>query len=575
MVLVAKGIGVELTALGPLQGCPSPKGSPTRKERLLRTLCDHFNLRASFCLEEAHIVTGVERRLQTGGDKASADGAPEGRSYLASAYKESGSPKAPATPQESGLPWIYKPRKRSFARVRVQAEDFCVGHSISLGRLAEFFSGTLNTRLSMSAFAYCRRMYACLDTTGMSLSLRNSWGNSNVSTLACESSEICALRIVETIANDERDVANIVTPQPSSALRRVPLPLDELANLLFAAVADPTLVDIGQIRSQMGIRFRRTPSETYISDLQQKLATLKLPSCTTKTLLKKKSFLFSSPDTCKPLSRFLQDFFESGEKACNIVVRNPSIIEKTVEHVQKMLNLISEFRIEKQTVEKRGDLFIFDVDRTRDVLTFLKNWGVHAAGRNRMLSRNFGFLRRRDKLCTQSVLTFLESIGMSKSEILALLLDNPDLLRRSVAKSLMPKHGLCQKLGWNFSLVLPFIKYHGYERILSQITFLKEQGLSEETIVKLVEKEPRILGKSKRNLQLKLDFLLHTHNRSVSEVLSFPACLGYSFECRILPRFRFLKTKAKLDSSSLSYILSLKSSTFRSVFNVPDSVNPI
>ncbi|MCO5548580.1 hypothetical protein L7F22_002040 [Adiantum nelumboides] len=487
------------------------------------------------------------RRLQTGGDKASVDGAP---SYLAAAYKESGSPKAPATPQESG-------------------------HSISLGRLADIIAGSLNTRFSMSAFAYCRRMYVCSDTTGKSLFLRNSWGNSNMSTLACESSEICALRIVETIATNERDTVNAVTPQPSSALRRVLLPLDELANLLFAAVADPTLVDMGQIRLQMGIRFRRTSSETYISDLQQKLATLKLPSCITKTLLKKRSFLFSSPEHLQAIIKVLQDFFESGEKACNIVVRNPSIIEKSVEHVQKMLTLISEFQIEKQTVERRGDLFVFDVDRTRDVLTFLKSWGVHAAGRNRMLSRKIGFLKRRDKLCTQSVLTFFESIGMSKSEILTLLLDNPDILRRSVAKNLMPKHGLCQKLGWNFSSVLPFIKYHSYERILSQITFLKEQGLSEETIVKLVEKEPRILGKSKQDLQLKLDFLLHTHNRCVSQVLSFPACLCYSFKCRILPRFRFLKMKAKVDSLSLSYILSLKSSTFRSVFDVPESVNPI
>ncbi|KAI5055186.1 hypothetical protein GOP47_0030331 [Adiantum capillus-veneris] len=536
------------------------------------------SLRRLLFRRETHIERGG--RPQADSSKV---GAPNERFSHVSGYVESGRQKVAMKEslQGSRSLWIYK--HRQCRRMGLQSDDF---YGIPAGEITPppgqrpaMLAGRLNTRYSLSTFAWSPRIHSCLDHAGKRPSLESSWGYCHVSTVAYEPVKTHALEAMEMIAEERCDYAyspdNARKSPSTPALKEGLIPLDELSNLLFTACTDPESVDLNQVRLRTSRRFHRSTSDTFISDLQQKLSLLKLPPHISKTLLKKRGLLFSSPEHLQAMLKVLEDFFDSREKACSILVSNPFIIGKTLEHLQQVLNVVGEFQIKKEIVERSCEFLRYNVDRTRDVLTFLESWGVHAASRNMMFSKNSQFVRYPLKDYVYPVVNFLESISMSKAEVVGLLEEHPDILGRSVPKNLMPKHSLCKKLGWNFIEVLPYIKYHSYARILSQIEFFKEQGVSDEAIIKLVEREPRVLGKSMDSLKTRLDFLLHTHNRSIAEIVSFPACLLYSFKNRIKPRLEFLEKSSSHGSFGLAYVLAIKSCKFRTAFKVPESVFPI
>ncbi|KAH7288483.1 hypothetical protein KP509_31G027900 [Ceratopteris richardii] len=225
-------------------------------------------------------------------------------------------------------------------------------------------------------------------------------------------------------------------------------------------------------------------------------------------------------------------------------------------------------------MEINPKVLVSDADKARISLRFLKDWGLSSADMNKIIHRDLRILSLSGDTSIQPALTFLESIGTSRDKIVELMILCPRIFHRGIGDRLIQKYDICQKLGINFHSAMRYIMLHRTERVFSQVEFFREQGFSDEDIVNLFEKEPRILAKSKGDLKVKLQFFTQIHNRSIAEIIKFPACLCYSFKNRILPRLTILKERGFPDKMNLFYILAVTDSAFRNICQTSDRISP-
>ncbi|KAH7289711.1 hypothetical protein KP509_30G015700 [Ceratopteris richardii] len=398
------------------------------------------------------------------------------------------------------------------------------------------------------------------------ISSRGHCYSSKASLSTPESMRILAYKRGEMIGKDSTEYSDVLLPKKDV------LSISHLAGLVFSAVADPDSVDMKCMLSELRKRYHRTIPENFVSAVQQKLEILSSESWALideKVLFMKMPLLFSSPEQLEAAHNILKDFFESSEKASKVLLRTPFIAIKSQEHLRKMLDVIIEFQIEKESVIKNSKVLLYDPGRAWEALTFLKNWGIDSAGTSKMISRTAMFLSISSK-SIHDALIFLKNTGMSKKEIIEIVQYRPSILHRST--NLKYKYDLCQKIGITFKVAIKHIVHHSAERITLQIKFFKDLGLSDEVIAAMIHKEPRLLGKSIEDMQVKIQYLLHTRNHPIADIIKFPTCLCYSFQKRIIPRFKCLEEKGLHDSFSLSYILSLSDIRFRKLFKVPNLV---
>lgn len=172
-------------------------------------------------------------------------------------------------------------------------------------------------------------------------------------------------------------------------------------------------------------------------------------------------------------------------------------------------------------------------------------------------------LEEQMKQNVESLLSFgvryeaLASIIAQYPEILGLDLKPKLILQQDFFKSYM-------KIGpEDFGKLLekmPQVAVLSQDPVLKRIELLSAWGFSSEDITKMVVTCPQLLALNMDVMTLCFNYFRHEMNRSLRDLVDFPAYFTYSLETRIKPRFRKLSRKGI--KCSLSWFLSCSDERF-------------
>lgn len=172
-------------------------------------------------------------------------------------------------------------------------------------------------------------------------------------------------------------------------------------------------------------------------------------------------------------------------------------------------------------------------------------------------------LEEQMKQNVESLLSFgvryeaLASIIAQYPEILGLDLKPKLILQQDFFKSYM-------KIGpEDFGKLLekmPQVAVLSQDPVLKRIELLRAWGFSSEDITKMVVTCPQLLALNMDVMTLCFNYFRHEMNRSLRDLVDFPAYFTYSLETRIKPRFRKLSSKGI--NCSLSWFLSCSDERF-------------
>lgn len=142
-------------------------------------------------------------------------------------------------------------------------------------------------------------------------------------------------------------------------------------------------------------------------------------------------------------------------------------------------------------------------------LAILDEWGLSKDGQKKMVLQTFSMVRLRSQVVLAKLEWLVQEFGFTKADAAAVVAGYPSYLQYSIGKSIAPF--LC---------------------------LFKREGISNETIRKMIRKYPRILGqygKYRRIAGLMEEHLDMPEVEVINLVASFPKIFTYSFERNILP----------------------------------------
>ncbi|GLJ27303.1 hypothetical protein SUGI_0535890 [Cryptomeria japonica] len=146
-----------------------------------------------------------------------------------------------------------------------------------------------------------------------------------------------------------------------------------------------------------------------------------------------------------------------------------------------------------------------------------------------------------DKL--KPIVTELQSLGIRDQLLAKTIVDDPSVfsmrsggeLSRCVAllKNLKGRKAIQDRI-FQQGLI------KGCRLVKSRVEFLTKHGLSHREVLKLLEKEPRIILYDLHSIEEKVNFLTNDMGFPIRNLLSVPNFLGVNFQKQILPRHRVI-----------------------------------
>eukprot|EP00249_Psilotum_nudum_P013181 c24199_g1_i1 orf=134-1660(+) len=258
-----------------------------------------------------------------------------------------------------------------------------------------------------------------------------------------------------------------------------------------------------------------------------------------KVLMRRPRILSQSFRNLERKLKFLEDTGIAKESLTKVVVACPLVICLTLETLQKRVSSFQAVGIEGKDIGKiiwkNSRIFTFDLDK---------------------------------RFAT------LEGMGVDRSLLRRYLVMYPRALWPKREQHLQ-KMELLKQLGFpegskQIFRALFCLSSTDSRQIQARFEWLKEQGLSQDEVTQIVTMQPDILGRSNETLLAKADFLVNVLNRSIKEVVKFPAFFTYSLEKRIIPRFNIALETVKLGivkaDISLSCVLARSDKTFEKLF---------
>ncbi|OMO97790.1 hypothetical protein COLO4_14369 [Corchorus olitorius] len=133
---------------------------------------------------------------------------------------------------------------------------------------------------------------------------------------------------------------------------------------------------------------------------------------------------------------------------------------------------------------------------------------------------------------------FLKQCGLNSSDIFKFLTRAPLFLGLSFKDNLAHKLGFLVKIGYEYrtkelAVAMGAVTRTSCENMQKVIGLFLSYGLSCEDIFAMSKKHPQILQYNPRSLEEKMEYLIEEIGREVSELLIFPAFLGYKLDDRI------------------------------------------
>lgn len=298
-----------------------------------------------------------------------------------------------------------------------------------------------------------------------------------------------------------------------------------------------------------------------------------------RALLSKRAFFAISFKALASILDLLTCFFKTGENAGKVLAQNSGNLSQPIEHLQRKLKLLDDFEVGKEACLRIGtatqNVLTMKSDSLHEKLAFLERIGLDVKSKDKLLCKFPRVLRLTIETSLQPTVDFFENRGMDRETILKLLRTRPEFFKMSLEKKVAKKFDLLKQLGFTTQesfRAIGVLAQSSSQRILTQCGYLKNHGFSDDDVSTIFRRQPDILVKSEESISKKIDYLLKVGNRDLKEIVRFPACLSYSLELRIVPRFSLLKEKDLLRKYSLSSILAIKDDSFKKRFMIKEPI---
>ncbi|XVE58270.1 hypothetical protein DITRI_Ditri04bG0157000 [Diplodiscus trichospermus] len=172
---------------------------------------------------------------------------------------------------------------------------------------------------------------------------------------------------------------------------------------------------------------------------------------------------------------------------------------------------------------------------------------------------------------------FLKRCGLNSHEIFKFLTRAPLFVALSFEENLAHKLGFLVKIGYEYrtkklAVALEAVTRTSCENMQKVIGLFLSYGLSCEDILYMSKKHPQVLQYNSSSLEEKMEYLIEEMGREVSELLTFPAFLGYKLNDRIKHRYE-VKKKIVGTGMSLNKLLSVSANRFATKKKAKSLVN--
>ncbi|KAJ7534795.1 hypothetical protein O6H91_12G003700 [Diphasiastrum complanatum] len=254
---------------------------------------------------------------------------------------------------------------------------------------------------------------------------------------------------------------------------------------------------------------------------------------------------FNVEQNLKPKLEYLQSFGLSNENVVRIVQRIPYVVT---------------YSIEKNIKPK---------------MEYLESFGLIKEQIGKMLNKHPHFLRCSIERCLKPTIHFLVENGLHGKALVKLLIRQPQILGRSVKRSLVDRMQLIKNLGFEresskLATVIFVTNCLSLKTLQGRYDHLLSLGLSKSEVYKILKSQPEIYGKSTKDIDQKVEYLVKVLNHPITVLVKIPVYLLYSLEKRIKPRHQLLSWLYSIGSLKkeycLSTILTMSESSFSSKF---------
>lgn len=300
-----------------------------------------------------------------------------------------------------------------------------------------------------------------------------------------------------------------------------------------------------------------------------------------KILLRRRAFLAVSLEQFAVEHKLLKSFFLTGESASKVIAQNPGILLQSVGHLERKLRCLDDFEVGKAALLRictsSHRVLLLEPDCLKSRLAFFEKIGLTTDARDRLLRKFPQALKLSVEKNLEPTVEFFAREGMSSVAMLKMFCIHPEFLGMSIDKNLALKMDTLKQLGLTpqeCCKAIPYLAHCSSQQMLTCYNALKHH-FSADNVDLIIRKQPDILGISMDCFEKKLDHLINVEKRNLQEIVRFPACLGYSLEQRIVPRFNVLREKNVAWNYSLPSILAVKREVFKKRFSVPQSVKII
>ncbi|TYI85499.1 hypothetical protein E1A91_D04G000500v1 [Gossypium mustelinum] len=221
-----------------------------------------------------------------------------------------------------------------------------------------------------------------------------------------------------------------------------------------------------------------------------------------------------------PKIRFLEELSGGDANATGTVLRKlPAILSYSLEHMESHVDFMKSY-------VGLDDREIFKI-----ILVFPN---VVSASKERKLRPRIEFLKQ---------------CGLNSNDIFKFLTRAPLFVALSFEDNLAHKLGFLVKIGYEYrtkelAVALGAVTRTSCENMQKVIGLFLSYGLSCEDIFYMSKKHPQILQYNPGSLEEKMEYLTEEMGRDVSELLTFPAFLGYKLDDRIKHRYEVKKKTA-------------------------------
>lgn len=296
------------------------------------------------------------------------------------------------------------------------------------------------------------------------------------------------------------------------------------------------------------IKIPLTPNSTYL--LQSSL-----PFNTTKFVIAIACTATSTPHT-KPEKSvdsqqlLLKKYGFTEEGTTNALARcNGLLRSASAKNLEQMLELLEDNGLSPPQIRKvvvyNPVLFTLSAkNNIKPKLEFL-NTLMNSKDVAKLVSYNSRPLHLSLEPRLKSAVLFLQKCGFEGEALARLLTFAPDMLNASEENTLRLFKQV-EDFGFSkgskmFPIALRAISGLRKDVLEQKLQHLYGLGFSEEEVLVLCRRKPKLLSVSMDKMKRNLEFLVNSAAVPLSEIVRYPDLLMYSLESRIIPRYRVMK----------------------------------